>query len=91
MYARSSLRAKSVAARAALTLYRAYELLGGFEHWEAAQEVIQVGLQDDLHICMQSSTSRSVPVVVRSEKHTDLLVLEQTSLLFARRAKQIDG
>ncbi len=91
MYARSSLRAKSVAARAALTLYRAYEPLGGFEHWEAAQEVIQVGLQDDLHICMQTGASRSVPVVVRREKHTDLLVLEQTSLLFARRAKQSGG
>jgi 2-phosphosulfolactate phosphatase len=78
-------------AQAALTLYRAYVPLRGFEHWVAAQEVIQAGLQDDLHICMQTSVSRSVPVVVGREKHTGLLVLEQTSSLLARRAKQVGG
>jgi 2-phosphosulfolactate phosphatase len=75
-------------AQAALMLYQAYEPLDSFEHWEAAQEVIQAGLQDDLRICMRTSESLSVPVVVGREKHTDLLVLEQISPLLARRAEQ---
>jgi len=78
-------------AQAALTLYQAYVPPRGFERWAAAQEVIQAGLQDDLHICMQTSVSRSVPVVVGREKDTALLVLEQTSSLHARRAKQAGG
>jgi 2-phosphosulfolactate phosphatase len=78
-------------AQAALTLYQAYKPLGGFEHWAAAQEVIQAGLQDDLRICMQTSASSSVPVVVGREKQTELLVLEQTSPLLTRRAKRVSG
>ena len=54
---------------------------------DRAQEMIQAGLQNDLRICIQTNVSRSVLVVVGREKHTELLVLEQTSPLLARRAK----
>jgi len=63
---------------AAITLYEAYKPPRVLEVANSAQAVYQGGLPDDPPFCMQINMSTSVPVVVRKEEETGLLVLEKS-------------
>ncbi len=65
-------------ALAAITLYEAYKPPKVLEVANSAQTVYQGGLPDDPPFCMRESISSSVPVVVRKEEATGLLMLEKS-------------
>jgi 2-phosphosulfolactate phosphatase len=64
-------------AHAAITLYEAYKPPIIIDHCRSAQSVIDAGLPEDVYFCMQTSVSKSVPVVVGKEDETGLLVIER--------------
>jgi 2-phosphosulfolactate phosphatase len=64
-------------ALAALALYAAYPPPEVFAYSYAAQAISQAGLADDLPMCMSTSVSQSVGIVVGQEETTGLLVIER--------------
>ena len=60
---------------AAIALYHAYTPPGLLDRCNSARSVIAAGLQEDLHLCMQTNGSNKVPMVVGKDKKTGLLVL----------------
>ncbi|HLH60057.1 MAG TPA: 2-phosphosulfolactate phosphatase [Ktedonobacteraceae bacterium] len=63
---------------AAITLYNAYPLAKLIEHSQSAQSVINAGLPDDVTFCLQKDGGTSVPLVVRRDEGTGLLLLESS-------------
>lgn len=64
-------------ALAALALYAAYPPSALCPYSYAAQAISQVGLADDLPLCMSTNVSQSVGMVVGQEETTGLLVVER--------------
>jgi 2-phosphosulfolactate phosphatase len=63
---------------AAIALYEAYKPPIIIDHCRSARSVIEAGLPEDVYFCMQTSLSKSVPVVVGRESETGLLVIERS-------------
>lgn len=68
-------------AMAAIMLYKQNPPTETMEQWEAASEIIRVGLSEDLKYCTSMSVSNTVPLVVGEEAETGLLILEQSNHL----------
>jgi len=64
-------------AEAAIALYEAYKPPIIIDHCQSARSVIEGGLPEDVYFCMQTSVSKSVPMVVGREDETGLLVIEK--------------
>jgi 2-phosphosulfolactate phosphatase len=64
-------------AHAAIALYEAYKPPIVIDHCQSARAVIEGGLAEDVYFCMQTNMSKSVPMVVRRENETGLLVIER--------------
>ncbi len=64
-------------AQAAIALYEAFKPPIIIDHCQSAKSVIDGGLPEDVYFCMQTSVSKSVPMVVGKEDETGLLVIER--------------
>jgi len=64
-------------AHAAIALYETYKPPKVIDHCRSALSVIEAGLPEDVHFCMQTNMSKSIPMVVGKEKETGLLMLER--------------
>jgi 2-phosphosulfolactate phosphatase len=64
-------------AHAAITLYEAYPFPRLVEYAQSARDLIAIGQQRDLEVCLQKDSSNSVPMVIEREQETGLLLLQR--------------
>jgi 2-phosphosulfolactate phosphatase len=62
---------------AAITLYEAYPFSRLIEYAQSARDLIAIGQQRDLDVCLQKDGSDSVPMVIEREQETGLLLLQR--------------